>query len=180
MNILSRCLMALLRESRMSIKDVTFSRESALYTVVISSSTIKQMVSECLKAGVNETGGILIGSYSEDSSKAMIVEATTRPTDSLAGRTTFQRGVRGLRPLLHARWKTGLYYVGEWHFHPGGSPEPSGDDFRSMISIAANPDYQCLEPVMIILGGDPAGSYSLSASVFPRGDAPIRLREVLI
>ena len=169
MNILSRCLMALLRESRMSIKDVTFSREGALYTVVISSSTIKQMVSECLKAGVNETGGILIGSYSEDSSKAMIVEATTRPTDSLAGRTTF-----------HARWKTGLYYVGEWHFHPGGSPEPSGDDFRSMISIAANPDYQCLEPVMIILGGDPAGSYSLSASVFPRGDAPIRLREVLI
>ncbi len=46
----------------------------------------------------------------------MIVEATTRPADSLAGRTTFQRGVRGLRPLLHARWKTGLYYVGEWHF----------------------------------------------------------------
>ncbi|HCM3801602.1 TPA: Mov34/MPN/PAD-1 family protein [Klebsiella variicola subsp. variicola] len=76
--------------------------------------------------------------------------------------------------------ENGLYYVGEWHFHPGGSPEPSGDDFRSMTSIAANPDYQCLEPVMIILGGDPAGSYSLSASVFPRGDAPIRLREVLI
>ncbi|ELY2492081.1 Mov34/MPN/PAD-1 family protein [Cronobacter sakazakii] len=131
-------------------------------------------------AFVNETGGILIGSYSEDSSTARIVEATTRPVDSLAGRTTFQRGVRGLRPLLHARWKTGLYYVGEWHFHPGGSPEPSGDDFRSMTSIAANPDYQCLEPVMIILGGDPAGSYSLSASVFPRGDAPIRLREILI
>lgn len=180
MNILSRCLMALSRESHMSIKDVTFSSESALYTVVISSSTIEQMVSECLKSGVNETGGILIGSYSEDNSTAMIVEATTRPADSLAGRMTFQRGIRGLRPLLHVRWKIGLYYVGEWHFHPGGSTEPSGDDFRSMTSIAANPDYQCLEPVMIILGGDPAGSYSLSASVFPRGDAPIRLREVLI
>ncbi|HGK3938641.1 TPA: hypothetical protein ACJ2OG_005083, partial [Klebsiella pneumoniae] len=82
----------------MSIKDVTFSSEVALYTVVISSSAIEQMVSECLKAGVNETGGILIGSYSEDSSTAMIVESTTRPADSLAGRTTFQRGVRGLRP----------------------------------------------------------------------------------
>lgn len=180
MNILSRCLMALSRESRMSIKDVTFSSEGTLYTVVLSTSTIEKMVSECIKAGVNETGGILIGSYSDDSLTAMIVEATTRPADSLAGRTTFQRGVKGLRSLLHTRWKKGLYYVGEWHFHPGGSSEPSGDDFRSMTSIAANPDYQCLEPVMIILGGDPAGSYSLSASVFPRGYAPIRLRELPI
>lgn len=164
----------------MNIKDVTFSSEDAPYTVVLSSSTIEQMISECLKAGVNETGGILIGSYSEDSSTAMIVEATTRPADSLSGRATFQRGVRGLKSLLHTRWNTGLYYVGEWHFHPGGSPQPSGDDLMSMASIAATPSYQCLEPIMIILGGDPTGSYSLSASVFPRGDAPIRLREMLI
>ena len=179
MNILSRCLTALSRKSGMSIKSVTFSSGDAPYTVILSSSTIDQMVSECLKAGVNETGGILIGSYSGDGSTAMIVEATTRPADSLAGRTTFQRGVKGLRSLLHARWKTGLYYVGEWHFHPGGSPEPSGDDLMSMASIAASPSYQCLEPVMIILGGNPTGSFSLSASVFPRGDTPIRLREML-
>ncbi len=177
MNILSRCLMALSRENRMSIKDATFSSEGALYTVILSSLTIEHMVSECLKAGMYETGGILIGSYSEDSSTATIVEATARPTDSLAGRTTFQRGVRGLRSLLHARWKTGLYYVGEWHFHPGGTAEPSGDDLISMTNIAATPGYQCLEPVMIILGGDPTGSYNLSASVFPRGGATIKLRE---
>ena len=178
-NILSRCLTALSRESRMSIRDVTFSKEDAPYTVILSSSTIEHMVSKCLKAGVHETGGILIGSYSENSSTYMIVEATRRPTDSLAGRTTFQRGVRGLRSLLHARWKTGLYYVGEWYFHPGGSAEPSGDDLMSMTSIAATPGYQCPEPVMIILGGGPTGSYNLSASVFPRGDATIRLREML-
>ena len=180
MSILSRCLMALSRKSGMSIKDMIFSSEETPYIIILNSSTIEQMVSECLKAGVNETGGILIGSYSEDSSTAMIVEATTRPADSLSGRTTFQRGVRGLRSLLHARWKTGLYYVGEWHFHPASSPEPTGDDLMSMASIAANPGYQCLEPVMIILGGDPKGSYRLSASVFPRGDPPIRLREMLI
>ncbi|MNS14450.1 hypothetical protein D3C72_460700 [compost metagenome] len=179
MNILSRCLMALSSESHMNIKDVTFSSATGPYTVALYSSSIRQMVSECLKAGLNETGGILIGSYSEDGSTAMIMEATTRPDDSLAGRTTFKRGVKGLRSLLHSRWKTGLYYVGEWHFHPGGSPEPSGDDVESMTSIAATPHYQCLEPIMIILGGNPAGSYSLSASVFPRGDAPFRLREIM-
>lgn len=179
MNILSRCLMALSSGSHMSIKDVTFSSAGAPYTVALCSSSIQQMVSECLKAGQNETGGILIGSYSDDGSTAIIMEATTRPADSLAGRTTFQRGVKGLRSLLHSRWKTGLYYVGEWHFHPGGTPEPSGDDVESMRSIAANPYYQCLEPIMIILGGNPAGSYSLSASVFPRRDAPYRLCEVV-
>jgi hypothetical protein len=51
--------MALSRESRMCIKNVTFSSEDAPYTVILSSLTIEQMVSECLKAGVNETGGIL-------------------------------------------------------------------------------------------------------------------------
>ncbi len=35
------------REPHECIKDVTFSSEGALYTVVISSSTIEQMVSEC-------------------------------------------------------------------------------------------------------------------------------------
>jgi integrative and conjugative element protein (TIGR02256 family) len=163
----------------MKIKDVTFSRTGADYRATLCSSSLQQMIDECIRAGANETGGILIGSYSEDGSTAIIVEATASPADSLAGRSTFQRGVKGLKHLLDARWKTGLYYVGEWHFHPGGSPEPSGDDLVSMRNIAANPNYQCLEPVMIILGGNPTGSYSLSASVFPRGKAPIRFHEEL-
>jgi integrative and conjugative element protein (TIGR02256 family) len=178
MNILSRCLMALSSGQRMSIKDVTFSSAGAPYTVTLSAPSIQQIVAECSKAGANETGGILIGHYSEDGKTAFVFEATARPDDSVAGRTTFQRGTKGLRTILHSRWKTGQYYVGEWHFHPGGAPEPSSDDFESMKSIAANPNYQCPEPVMIILGGDPSGSYSLSASVFPIGDSPVRLREV--
>ena len=180
MSILSRCLMALSSGKRMIIKDVTFSNAAAPYTVTLCSSSLQQIVAECINAGLNETGGILIGSYSADGSTAIVFEATARPADSLAGRTTFQRGTRGLRSLLQTRWKTGKYYVGEWHFHPGGLPEPSSDDFESMKSIAANPNYQCPEPVMIILGGNPAGSYSLSASVFPCKDSPIRLREMKI
>ncbi|EPD6202522.1 Mov34/MPN/PAD-1 family protein [Enterobacter hormaechei] len=175
MNILSKCRMVLSSVNTMNIKDLIFSCVSTKYTVKLNSSSLQKMIDECIKAGTNETGGILIGSYSQDGSTAIIVEATARPADSLVGSTTFQRGVKGLKPLLDSRWKTGKYYVGEWHFHPGGSPEPSSDDLLSMKNISSNPNYQCLEPVMIILGGDPSGKYSLSANVFPRGKPPIRL-----
>lgn len=178
MNILSRCLMVLSSGKRMIIKDVTFSNAAAPYTVTLCSLSLQQIVAECINAGLNETGGILIGHYSEDGSTAIVFEATARPADSLANRTTFQRGSKGLRSLLQNRWKAGKYYVGEWHFHPRGLPEPSSDDFESMKNIAANLNYQCPEPVMIILGGNPAGTYSLSASVFPFGDSPVRLREM--
>jgi integrative and conjugative element protein (TIGR02256 family) len=177
MNILSKCLTALSSGRPMNIRDVTFSTADADYTVILCSPSLQHMINECIKAGVNETGGILIGTYSEDGSTAIITEATARPADSLSGRTTFQRGVQGLKHLLSSRWKIGQYYVGEWHFHPRGSPEPSADDHSSMNNIAVNPNYHCLEPVMIILGGDPAGSYGLSASVFPKGEVSIRLRE---
>jgi len=180
MNILSRCLMALSSGKRMIIKDVTFSNAAAPYTVTLSSSSLQQIVAECINAGVNETGGILIGHYSEDGSTAIVFEATARPPDSLSDRTTFQRGTKGLRSLLQNRWKNGKYYVGEWHFHPGGLPEPSDNDFESMKSIAANLNYQCPEPVMIILGGNPAGTYNLSASVFPYKDSYVRLKEMKI
>lgn len=177
MNILSRCLMALSSGRPMNIRNVTFSKAGAVYRITLCSSSLKQIIDECFRAGANETGGILIGTYSEDGFTAIINEATARPADSISGRTTFQRGAKGLKNLLRQRWETGQYYVGEWHFHPGGTPEPSSDDHASMKNIAANPHYQCQEPVMIILGGDPAGAYCLSASVFPREDASVRLLE---
>lgn len=114
--------MALSRESCTSIKDVTFSNEGALYTDVFSSSTIEQMVSECHKSGVNETGGILIASYSKDSSTAMIVEAMTRQTDSLTGRTTFQRGVRGLRLFFIPDGKRDCFMLVSGIFIPEAHP----------------------------------------------------------
>lgn len=161
----------------MSVDDIVFSCGTAEFTVKLSASALRQIIDECIKAGNNETGGILIGSYSRDGSTALLAEATARPNDSLVGRTTFQRGINGLHSLLASRWNAGKYYVGEWHFHPGGSPEPSRDDLESMTLISQDPNYQCQEPVMIILGGYPHVSYRLSSSVFPRGNLPVRLFE---
>ena len=97
MNIISRCLMALSSGKRMIIKDVTFSNATAPYTVKLCSSSLQQIVAECINAGVNETGGILIGHDSEDGSTAIVFEATVSPPASLSARPTFQRGIKGLR-----------------------------------------------------------------------------------
>jgi proteasome lid subunit RPN8/RPN11 len=123
------------------------------------------ILATAVKAGRRETGGILIGRYDADGWMAEVVEATTKPRGSRAGWWWFRRGNAGLRELLSARWCDGYHYLGEWHFHPGGSSQPSGTDLHSMREISADPAYQCPEPILAIIGGRPTHRWELSVSV---------------
>src|SRR5208283_3659858 len=91
----------------------------------------------CREAGSVETGGILIGRYSDDLAVAIVCEATPPPSDSRRGRSWFVRGVSGLRDMLGKKWRATerTYYVGEWHYHPVAHVEPSLDDFNQMLEI---------------------------------------------
>ena len=73
-----------------------------------------------------ETGGILVGHYSDDSRFAHITDLVPAPSDSISKRFSFQRGVRGVQRFLNQMWPKRKYYLGEWHFHPDGSASPSG------------------------------------------------------
>lgn len=42
-------------------------------------------------------------------------------------------------------------YVGEWHYHPAGTNQPSGRDLQSLAEIASQVDYATDEPILIIL-----------------------------
>lgn len=108
----------------------------------------------CHDAGSSETGGILVGRYSDDLSLAIVREATPPPTDSQRGRSWFARGVNGLRDLLSQRWraKERTFYVGEWHFHPADHVEPSAADFAQMRKISNAREYDCREPLLLIFG----------------------------
>jgi integrative and conjugative element protein (TIGR02256 family) len=142
---------------------------------MIGVPVITAMLDACHSAALKETGGILIGRHCEDGHAARISEATLRPRDSLFGRFSFQRGTRGLRRLLEERWQRGLHYLGEWHFHPGGTASPSDTDHRSMHRIACNHDYQCSEPILIIIGGRPPSRYQISATIYPADGCFVRL-----
>jgi len=125
------------------------------------------MIKDCaLAAGNRETGGILLGSYGQDGNNVTVSLATRQPRDSQSGRTWFQRGARGLKALLQRRWKSGEYYVGEWHSHPGSEPAPSATDIEEIEAISRQTAYQCPKPLLVIAGTSARRRINLSVSVF--------------
>jgi integrative and conjugative element protein (TIGR02256 family) len=134
------------------------------------------MVSLCRDAKKNETGGIIAGRYTDARDWAIITELTGPPNDSRSGRTWFRRGIRGLQQLIDRLWqRERSYYLGEWHYHPFASPNVSGTDISQMRTIAGSDAYACPEPILLILGGDPAGVFEIRAFVFLRGRDYIEL-----
>lgn len=147
-----------------------------LFGVVIDGAQLLAMHGMCSAAGGVETGGILIGRYSDDGAVAHVTEVTPAPADSTRGATWFVRGVAGLRAALARRWKGKVrtYYLGEWHYHPVATVVPSHDDFRQMGLIATADAYRCREPLLLILGaaGKEGGERSTRVFVCPVGREP--------
>lgn len=124
-----------------------------------------------------ETGGIIIGYYTASLQKAIITELSDAPIDSKAGYNWFYRGIKGLKKLLADKWtKRGEYYLGEWHLHPNSSPNPSIIDIKQMKKNARNKEFNCPEPVLLIIGGT---SFAVEISVTLLFDGKIfSLKEV--
>jgi integrative and conjugative element protein (TIGR02256 family) len=148
------------------------------FAVQLQAPVLRALDGFCREVGSSETGGILIGRYSVDLSVAIVREATPPPSDSRRGRSWFVRGVRGLRDLLDTKWraKERTHYVGEWHFHPVDHVEPSDDDFQQMLEIGRAKQYECKEPLLLIIGtGQRQGLRSFRAFVCPAGRTPLEL-----
>jgi integrative and conjugative element protein (TIGR02256 family) len=154
--------------------------DDGTFAVELQASVLGALDRYCGDAGSAETGGILIGRYSDDLALAIVREATPPPTDSERGRSWFVRGVRGLREMLGKRWRARerTFYIGEWHFHPANHVEPSGEDFAQMLEISRARKYDCKEPLLLIFGASkPAGQRIFRAFVCPAGVTPLELRQ---
>lgn len=113
-----------------------------------------------------ETGGIVAGTDLGDST-ALVVNARDPPRDSIEEPTRFLRGTEEVNEWLkHARDSMGIHYLGEWHYHPSGAPELSGDDIESMKEITFNEDYGCKNPLLFVLGGDESTGYTMNTYIF--------------
>jgi len=144
--------------------------------VSLEPAALRKILREAARAGRRETGGILIGHYTQWHDRATITEATPPPSDSQREATAFLRGIAGLGRLLERRWDKGLHYVGDWHFHPYAAADPSPRDIAQMRAFANDPHYQCARPVLIVIGGDPHTTWTLEVRVLG-GPGPIRLTE---
>jgi len=156
--------------------------EDSTFAVEFQGSVLSALDRYCRDAGLSETGGILVGCYSDGLSLAIVREATPPPMDSKRGRSWFVRGVNGLRDLLGKRWRAEerTFYIGEWHFHPVNHVEPSGDDFAQMLEISHAREYDCKEPLLLILSaGKTHGQRTFRAFVCPAGGAPMELHHAM-
>lgn len=141
------------------------------FGIRVPTQTLREIMSWCDKACGRETGGLLVGTYAEDGTLAVVSEALSPPPDSETGPSWFKRGTRGLRGKLLRRWRTGRgYYLGEWHYHPGGRAAPSETDVRQMQAISASDQYACPAPVLLIVGQAP-GAFEIRCYVFPFDEA---------
>ena len=122
-------------------------------SVLLPDGIREELFALCTKAYPLETGGIIYGDYTDNNSCASIKGVTGQTSDSHAGRTWFHRGIDKLQAFLNNKWRNNLYYLGEWHFHPNGAPDPSDRDLSSLKSIAGSSITQCTDPLILIVGG---------------------------
>lgn len=119
----------------------------------------------CRNAETKETGGLIIGYYSANLKIAYICDATKQTPDSVSKPCSFERGIRGLKKLIIKYWGEKLYYLGEWHFHPHNSPNPSSQDVDEMIDISHNDKFKCPEPILLIVG-QKKDNFFISLNIF--------------
>lgn len=138
----------------MSVIDLLFINTETNLKINLPDDQINILHLFCDESNPYETGGILIGKYSDDSLTAHISEISNSPNDSVKKKTIFKRGVKGLQKRLDALWKDSYYYLGEWHYHPNSLPTPSSSDIKQMVSLSQNKKLNCPEPILIIIGGN--------------------------
>jgi proteasome lid subunit RPN8/RPN11 len=158
--------------------DRVFRSDDAKFGLKIRGNEFGKILEYCRGAERLETGGILVGNYSEGRDVAFVSRVSKAPRDSKSGATWFYRGIQGLQAWLHSLWSSDHYYLGEWHFHPGGRPIPSDRDVLQIKEISESPKYCCPEPILLIIGGCPSGAWEVGAYVSPRKRSLVELREL--
>jgi integrative and conjugative element protein (TIGR02256 family) len=141
------------------------------FQVILEESALTRALTLARDSGRKETGGVLVGRYEDRGAVAVVEEVTGSPRGSIFGSVTFQRAAGNLRAVLRRRWSSKRHYLGEWHFHPGHAPDPSGRDKSTMARIASDKRYSCREPLLLIIGQSSEGEPCLSLHVFPLGEA---------
>lgn len=156
----------------------SWSSPDGAYVVTIGNECFDAMVRLARKHVPVEIGTPLVGSYSDDGRQAHMSALAPVSADSHGARTTFHRGVAGLRRYFRELFKSSRgrsHYVGEWHSHPGGAPFPSPTDETNMLEIANDPKAECAECILLILGLDEAGT-DLAVYVFSRARGRVDLK----
>jgi integrative and conjugative element protein (TIGR02256 family) len=160
------------------VSSLEFISDDQKFGIRIEDKEIFQILRICRAARNIEVGGIIVGTYDSKHRYALVKTISDAPPDSLKDKDWFQRGIENLQDMLNYFWdKKQCFYLGEWHFHPNNSAQASSLDIKQMQKISTSKSFNCPEPILIILGGNPSKDWDLSAYVFPCNQMWIRLKE---
>lgn len=130
---------------------------------------IRRMAEE---AAPRETGGTLVGRYSDDGREALVTAALEAKTGARRRRTRFYRPPDDVDDQLERVYRASggrTHYLGEWHTHPRAAPTPSPTDLDALRELARSRNVAADTPVMIIVGGDFGASSPTSCTLAEPG-----------
>ncbi|MCI5161611.1 MAG: hypothetical protein D3917_06225, partial [Candidatus Electrothrix sp. AX5] len=122
-------------------------------TINIQKKVLDFIKCEAAGSGDIETGGVLIG-QKKGHDEYTIFRASKPGPNAIRTNSIFEKdNTYCQKELLDAYSEQGEQglYLGEWHYHPLGSNQPSGQDIKSLTEIAAQNNYRIDRPIMIIL-----------------------------
>lgn len=157
-------------------ENIEFWSEDRAFGLKVPAGTLSRMLELSRRNATKETGGVLVGYYTEARDCAVVTEVSGAPPDSRSGRTFFVRGTGGLQRWLNRLWRRERhFYLGDWHSHPGAAPRASPTDIAQLEEIARDESRKCPEPVALLIGGAAADANDAAAYVYPRGAGLIEL-----
>lgn len=112
----------------------------------------------------NEIGGYLLGKYSDDKNKAIIMKQIGA-FEYLNSPVSFKHIVNEetKKEFVRLYEEEEIHYLGEWHTHPNSNSRYSQTDFNALKKIAKG-DIQ--NPILLIVGFDKKGIRDYSFNVF--------------
>ncbi len=157
-------------------EDIEFWSEDRAFGLKVPAGALSRILELSRRAAPKETGGVLVGYYTEAQDCAVVTEVSGAPSDSKSGRNFFVRGTAGLQRWLNRLWRRERrFYLGDWHSHPGEAPLASPTDIAQLKEIAEDESCKCPEPVALLIGGAAADANDAAAYVYPQGAGLIEL-----
>lgn len=125
----------------------------------VGARVLDAMQEEASATAPAETGGVLLGYWVRPWTEVVITEMVGGGPRAIRRPKYFLPDHEYQETEIAKRYETSgrqLYYLGDWHSHPGGSGLLSPTDEQTLRRIIREPAARCRVALMAVLaGGDP-------------------------
>lgn len=131
---------------------------------------IDRLTEVALRHYPNEIGGFILGKYTNENKKAIIVECVVAKNYKNSP-VSFKHKVDAVTKGFFVKKfnEDKLHYIGEWHTHPDSTSGYSNTDFNALKRVANNKVSNIENPILLILGFSKKGLNDYSFYVIEKG-----------